>query len=81
VPQLYLEYPAKEGVEFPVRVLRGFDKVYLRPGEFRTVHFSLTRRDLSYWDVVAQNWVMVTEGAYKLRVGLSSRDLLLTGTW
>lgn len=81
VPQLYLEYPAKKGVDFPVRVLRGFDKLYIRPGEIRTVHFSLTRRDLSYWDVVAQNWVMVTDGEYKLRVGLSSRDLLLTGTW
>ncbi|KAH6855486.1 glycoside hydrolase superfamily [Chaetomium sp. MPI-CAGE-AT-0009] len=81
VPQLYLEYPAKEGVDFPVRVLRGFDKFYLAPGETRTAHFSLTRRDLSYWDVVEQNWVMVTEGEYKFGVGLSSRDLPLTGTW
>ncbi|KAK4149789.1 glycoside hydrolase superfamily [Chaetomidium leptoderma] len=81
VPQLYLEYPAKEGVDFPVRVLRGFDKVYLNPGETRTVTFSLTRRDLSYWDVVEQNWVMVTEGQYKFGVGLSSRDLPLTATW
>ncbi|KAL2129241.1 hypothetical protein VTI74DRAFT_8024 [Chaetomium olivicolor] len=81
VAQLYLEYPPKEGIDFPIRVLRGFDKVYLKPGESRTVHFSLTRRDLSYWDVVEQNWVMVTEGQYKFRVGPSSRDLRLTGTW
>ncbi|EAQ90188.1 hypothetical protein CHGG_06807 [Chaetomium globosum CBS 148.51] len=81
VPQLYLEYPAKEGVEFPVRVLRGFDKVYLAPGEVQTAHFGLTRRDLSYWDVVEQDWVMVTEGMYKFGVGLSSRDLPVTGMW
>lgn len=81
VPQLYLEYPAKEGVDFPIRVLRGFDKFYLGPGETHTAHFSLTRRDLSYWDVVEQNWVMVTEGKYKFGVGLSSRELPLTGTW
>ncbi|KAL2173936.1 glycoside hydrolase family 3 protein [Thermothelomyces heterothallicus CBS 202.75] len=81
VPQLYLEYPAKEGVDFPVRVLRGFDKFYLEPGETHAARFNLTRRDLSYWDVVEQNWVMVTEGEYKLRVGFSSRDLPLTGTW
>ncbi|AEO61246.1 glycoside hydrolase family 3 protein [Thermothelomyces thermophilus ATCC 42464] len=81
VPQLYLEYPAKEGVDFPVRVLRGFDKFYLEPGETHAARFNLTRRDLSYWDVVEQNWVMVTEGEYKFRVGFSSRDLPLTGTW
>ncbi|KAJ4298329.1 hypothetical protein N0V88_003354 [Collariella sp. IMI 366227] len=85
VPQLYLEYPPKEGIDFPVRVLRGFDKLFLKPGESRTVHFSLTRRDLSYWDVVEQNWVMVTEGEYKFRIeyadtntmsGLDSPEIL-----
>lgn len=81
VPQLYLGYPEKEGVDFPVRVLRGFDKVYLRPGETRAVRFGLTRRDLSYWDVERQNWVMVTEGEYKFWVGQSSRDLPVSGTW
>lgn len=81
VPQLYLEYPPKEGVDFPVRVLRGFDKVYLEPGKSHTVHFSLTRRDLSYWDVERQNWVMLTEGEYQFKVGLSSRDLPVSGAW
>lgn len=81
VPQLYIEYPAEDGVDFPVRVLRGFDKVYLKPGEAQIVRFELTRRDLSYWDVVAQNWAMVTGGQYKFRVGLSSRDLKVNGTW
>ncbi|KAK3311704.1 glycosyl hydrolase family 3 C-terminal domain-containing protein [Chaetomium strumarium] len=88
VPQLYLEYPDASGkeregavVDFPVRVLRGFDKVYLKPGEVKTVTFSLTRRDLSYWDVTAQNWRMATEGRYGFRVGLSSRDLRVSGSW
>ncbi|KAK4139960.1 glycoside hydrolase superfamily [Dichotomopilus funicola] len=81
VPQLYLEYPPKDGVDFPVRVLRGFDKLYLEPGKSRTVTFDVTRRDLSYWDVVEQNWVLVTEGEYKFGVGQSSRDLPAVGTW
>ncbi|KAM7200654.1 glycoside hydrolase [Naviculisporaceae sp. PSN 640] len=84
VPQLYLSYPEiapgqdedgeYEGVDFPVRVLRGFDKVFLKKGEKKTVEFGLTRRDLSYWDVKEQNWVMVTKGVYQFRVGQSSRD-------
>ncbi|KAK4464552.1 glycoside hydrolase [Cladorrhinum samala] len=81
VPQLYVQYPAKEGVDFPVKVLRGFDKVFLKPGESKTVKFSLTRRDLSYWDVATQNWVIVEEGEYKFLIGGSSRDLPVSGTW
>lgn len=83
VPQLYLSYPGPEAtdVDFPVQVLRGFDKLHLDKGEKKTVVFQVTRRDLSYWDVEAQNWRMVTEGSYTLRVGQSSRDLPLSGTY
>ena len=51
--------------DFPVKVLRGFEKVFLKQGETKRVEFSLTRRDLSYWDVTRQNWVMPTlRGVY-----------------
>jgi len=83
VAQLYIAYPDVEGqaanVDFPVNVLRGFEKVHLEKDETKTVHFNLTRRDLSYWDVVQQNWVMPTEGKITIRVGASSRDLKLSG--
>lgn len=81
--QLYLSFSDVGGeaakVDFPVRVLRGFEKIYLKPNETQAVNFNLTRRDLSYWDVVQQNWVMPTEGKITVRVGASSRDLRLTG--
>ena len=83
VAQLYLSYDDVGGdasnVDYPVKVLRGFEKVYLEKGEMKTVEFSLTRRDMSYWDVVQQNWVMPTEGKITIRIGASSRDLRLTG--
>ncbi|RDL36548.1 Uncharacterized protein BP5553_05900 [Venustampulla echinocandica] len=83
VAQLYLSFADLQGeakhVDFPLKVLRGFEKVYLEPNETQTVHFNLTRRDFSYWDVVQQNWVMPTEGSFTIRVGTSSRDLRLTG--
>ena len=43
-------------------------------GESRTVGFELMRRDLSYWDIVSQKW-LIPEGEFILRVGFSSRDL------
>ncbi|TQV98072.1 beta-glucosidase 1 precursor [Cordyceps javanica] len=80
VTQLYVSFPDTKGVDLPVRVLRGFEKVYLAPGESQNVLFNLTRRDLSYWDTKLQNWVM-PEGKFSISVGASSRDLKLSGTW
>ncbi|KAL5353173.1 hypothetical protein ACLOAV_001206 [Pseudogymnoascus australis] len=65
--------------DFPVKVLRGFEKINLKPGEVRDVYFKLTRRDLSFWDVREQNWVMPINGAFTIRVGSSSRDIRLEG--
>lgn len=83
VVQLYMGYPqgGRAKVEFPVKVLRGFEKVYLEQKETKTVEFNLTRRDLSYWDVEQQNWAIVTSGQYKFLVGESSRDLTVFGSW
>lgn len=93
VAQLYLSYPNsstmseedamlgegydKDLQDFPVKVLRGFEKVMLEKGGEQRVSFELLRRDLSYWDTVAQNWRMPVDGRFKVRVGGSSRDLPL----
>ena len=74
VPQLYIGIP-----DAPVRQLRGFERVPLETGGTKTVTFPLTRRDLSVWDVVAQQW-RLQEGEYGVWVGASSRDLRLEGT-
>jgi len=75
VAQLYVGFPEVEGVSFPVRVLRGFEKVFLKAGEEKKVVFEIKRRELSYWDVIAQNWRMPTEGNFTMWVGSSSRNL------
>lgn len=77
VAQLYVTIPA-EGT--PVRQLRGFRRVGpLAPGEARQVVFEVTRRDLSVWDVAAQQW-RLARGEYDVFVGASSRDFRLNGT-
>ncbi|KAF2124987.1 glycoside hydrolase family 3 protein [Dothidotthia symphoricarpi CBS 119687] len=74
VPQLYVGLPSSAPEGTPVRQLRGFDKVLLQEGENQTVTFELMRRDLSYWDIFSQQWV-IPEGEFTFSVGLSSRDL------
>ncbi|KAF1831336.1 avenacinase [Decorospora gaudefroyi] len=76
VPQLYLSYP--DEAHAPLRSLRGFDKVFLQAGQATTVTFPLARRDLSYWDTIAQAWTL-PRGEIRVRVGFSSRDLRLEG--
>ncbi|KAF8536866.1 glycoside hydrolase family 3 protein [Trichophaea hybrida] len=79
VPQLYLQFPSGTKYETPIRQLRGFKKVLLQPGESKKVTFELTRKDLSVWDVVLQNWVIPEGGeeGYTIHVGESSRKLRL----
>jgi beta-glucosidase len=75
VAQLYVGLPSSAPSGTPPRQLRGFDKVYLEQGETQTASFELMRRDLSYWDVISQQWV-IPEGEFTIYVGFSSRDLV-----
>jgi beta-glucosidase len=89
LPQGYKDHESGEHVDFPIRVLRGFEKIHLNAqkqeqqsdGSKQVVTFDVTRRDLSYWDAARQNWVMPTSGEIGISVGFSSRDLPLQGTW
>ena len=80
VPQVYLGLPQPANQDTtPKQVLRGFDKVMLQAGQSQTVDMYLTRRDISYWDIVTQQW---TIGAREISVmaGFSSRDIVATTT-
>jgi len=79
VPQLYLSMPDEAGEGTPVRVLRGFEKVGVAPGQSAQASFDLMRRDVSYWDTGRQDWV-IPNGQIGVEVGFSSRDLRLRGT-
>ncbi|KAF9884869.1 hypothetical protein FE257_000936 [Aspergillus nanangensis] len=70
----------QEHIEFPDRVLRNFSKVSLEPGEVKSVEMTLRRKDLSYWSVREQNWVMPegTFEGYGYLVPPSSIDHILT---
>jgi beta-glucosidase len=77
VAQLYVGFPA--AANEPPKLLKGFQKVSVAPGECAGVAFPLAAEDLWIWDVVAQQWTL-TPGTYTLNVGSSSRDIRVTGT-
>ncbi|TVY94330.1 putative beta-glucosidase G [Lachnellula willkommii] len=80
VVQLYISFPRDTVPEStPVKVLRGFEKVRLGVGEKKSVAFDLTRRDVSFWDTVAQEW-RLPEGEFEISIGFSSRDLRISKT-
>jgi len=78
VVQLYVGFPASK-VDRPAKLLRGFEKVTLAPGETRRVTIPVAVKDLAYYDPAAKAWA-VERMAYPVFVGPSSRqaDLLRT---
>jgi beta-glucosidase len=64
-------------LETPTKVLRGFQKINLKPGEKKDLEFSITRRDISFWDTTVQQW-RLPKGKIIFRVGFSSRDFKQT---
>lgn len=64
VAQLYVNAP-QDGLHRPLRELKGFQKVFLQPGESRTVTFPLTDRSFAVW----QDGWKVPSGTYTVCVG------------
>jgi beta-glucosidase len=78
VPQVYLGAPsdAPAGVQFPVRILAGFDRVFVPAGQSRTITLHVAPRQLQYWSTAEGKWVTAVSRR-TVSVGASSRDLRL----
>lgn len=74
VAQLYVHDGISDGVEQPVRALKGFARVDLKPGETRTIEMPVSVADLAYWDVKTHAW-RSDHGTYRIEVGASSSDI------
>ena len=78
VPQLYLGFPSAAGE--PPKLLKGFQRITLAPGQTQHVTFNLVWEDLANWDLAASSWI-VTPGTFQVLVGASSRDIRLMETF
>ncbi|MGM9701115.1 MAG: glycoside hydrolase family 3 N-terminal domain-containing protein [Prevotella sp.] len=72
VVQLYIRDEVSSVTTY-TKVLRGFERITLNPGEAREVRFVLHPRDLSLWDK-DMNFV-VEPGDFRVMVGASSKDI------
>jgi beta-glucosidase len=75
VVQLYV-HEVKARVKRPLKELRGFRRVSLKPGEETTVTFALPAEQLAYYDVGRKGFV-VEPGVFAVLVGSSSQDIRL----
>lgn len=74
VAQLYIHQ--REGTSVrPVRELKGFQRITLKPGEVRTVTFKLSAEDLHYWSAVTRSYV-ADESLFDVWAGGDSRASL-----
>jgi beta-glucosidase len=71
VVQLYIR-DRVSSVTRPVKELKGFRKVWLEPGETRTVSLDITPESLAFYDV-DMNY-RVEPGEFEIMVGNSCRD-------
>jgi hypothetical protein len=78
VPQLYLGFSPVAGE--PPKLLKGFQRISLSPGQTQHVTFNLKWEDLANWDLAARGWI-VNPGVFQVSVGASSRDIRLTGSF
>ena len=75
VIQLYIA-PEKVEMIRPVRELKDFAKVELRPGESKTVTFTLGHRAFAHWNQRVHTW-RTESGKYKVQIGRSAHDIAL----
>ena len=74
VVQLYIS-DDEASVLRPEKELKGFEKVYLKPGESKTVTFPVKEEDLCWFDADAHKWVSES-GSFTARLGFSAGDIV-----
>lgn len=79
VVQLYVR-DVQSSLPRPVKELKAFAKVFLKPGQSKQVQFELDERALSFYDPHTSSWT-AEAGKFEILVGSSSRDIRLARTF
>jgi beta-glucosidase len=77
VAQVYVK-DVKSSLPRPLKELKGFQKVFIKAGERKTVSVALDQNAFAFYDPKAQSWI-AEKGDFKILIGSSSRDIRLNG--
>ncbi|MDB5197988.1 MAG: glycoside hydrolase family 3, partial [Flaviaesturariibacter sp.] len=77
VAQVYIKQE-RSALARPEKELKGFQKVFLQPGESKTVSINLSEEAFQYYNDVQSKWVL-EPGTFQVLVGGSSKDIKLSG--
>jgi beta-glucosidase len=73
VVQLYIQDLVGSSTR-PVKELKGFEKISLKPGESKTVSFKITEEDLKFYNTALK--FVAEPGDFKVYIGGNSRDVM-----
>jgi len=65
-------------VDRPVKELKAFRRVVLKPGETQRISFTLDKSAMAFYEPAKKGWV-AQAGTFEALVGASSRDIRLKG--
>jgi beta-glucosidase len=77
IVQLYIKQE-HAALPRPEKELKAFNKIFLEPGESKTVTMNLDENAFQYYSDIENKWVM-ENGIYNILIGSSSRNIRLTG--
>ncbi len=75
VVQVYVR-DLKASVKVPIRQLKRFQRITLKPGEHKTVSFNLPASELSFYDIKSNDFI-IEPGEFEVQIGSSSEDIRL----
>jgi beta-glucosidase len=76
IPQMYLRQLVSSVTTYEQN-LRGFERIHLKPGETKTVTFTIEPDFLAIWNLEMKR--VVEPGKFEVQIGASSKDIRLKG--
>lgn len=73
IVQLYIS-DKKSSLPRPIKELKGFQKIYLQPGEEQILQFTIDKEALCFYDDIQQKWI-TEPGKFEVLIGASSTNI------